>query len=52
MIKKTQYNILRTDLFPTIKDLEILLTIYSTNGLDVEVEIAKLIDSGYIAVAK
>jgi len=47
-----KYEILRTDLFPTIKDLEATLEQYATDGLDVKIEVAKLIDLGYIAVAK
>ena len=47
-----KYEILRTDLFPTDKDLEATLEQYATDGLDVKIEVAKLINLGYIAIAK
>lgn len=48
MASKTQYTTIRTDLFPTQEILESCLEDYKAKGLDVQEEIKKLIDLGYI----
>jgi hypothetical protein len=48
MTNKIQYKILRADLFPDQQALEACLADYKAKGLDVEKEIEKMINLGYI----
>jgi hypothetical protein len=45
-----KYTILRSDLFADIKALEATLADYKEKGLDVQEEIKKLVNLGYIKV--
>lgn len=48
--EQPKYTIIRTDLWANLEALEATLKGYTDNGLNVEEEIKKLVDLGYIKI--
>lgn len=48
--EQPKYTIIRTDLWASIEALEATLKSYADNGLNVEEEVQKLVESGYIKI--
>jgi len=48
--EQPKYTIIRTDLWASVEALELTLKGYADNGLNVQEEVLKLVDLGYIKI--